>query len=88
MTSVLYIFSDLLKIVCSSVAVSYTVYCRTDFTIVSIDEHSSSLHLLFCKLTVVKLVIESAFGEQLLVCALFNDVAVLHNKDNIAFLDC
>ena len=36
--------------------------------------------LLFCKLTVVKFVIESAFSEQLLVCALFNDVAVLHNK--------
>lgn len=44
--------------------------------------------LLFCKLNVVKFVIESAFSEQLLVCALFNDVAVLHNKDNIAFLDC
>lgn len=67
--------------------ICFTV-CRTDFTIVSIDEHGSSLHLLFCKLTVVKFVIESAFGEQLLVCALFNDVAVLHNKDNIAFLDC
>jgi hypothetical protein len=52
-------------------------------------ECSSQLYgLLFCKLTVVKFVIESAFGEQLLVCALFNDVAVLHNKDNIAFLDC
>lgn len=44
--------------------------------------------LLLCKLTVIEFVIESAFGEQLLVCALFNDVAVLHNKDNIAFLDC
>ena len=44
--------------------------------------------LLLCKLAVIEFVIESAFGEQLLVCALFNNVAVLHNKDNIAFLDC
>ena len=33
--------------------------------------------LLFCKLTVVKFVIESAFGEQLLVCACFINAFIL-----------
>ena len=38
---------------------------------------------LFCKLAVIKVSVETALCKQLIVAALFDNAAVLHNKDYV-----
>ena len=40
------------------------------------------------ELRVVEIRIESAFFEQFLVRAFFDDVALVHNEDNVGVFDC
>ena len=40
-----------------------------------------------CELALIELVIEALTGQQILMAPLFNDVTVLHNKDEISFPD-
>ena len=40
------------------------------------------------ELRVVEVEIESAFLDELLVRAFFDDVALVHNEDNVGVFDC
>ena len=46
------------------------------------------LQKIFCKLTVVEIVVISSFLEELVMSALFNNVAVFHNEDIVGVFDC
>ena len=46
------------------------------------------MKLSFGKLTVIQLGVKTALFEQLVVPALLDDIAVAHNQNNVAVLDC
>ena len=46
------------------------------------------IRFLMLELRVVEICIESAFFEQFVVRAFFDDVALVHNEDNVGVLDC
>lgn len=43
--------------------------------------------VLYSKLAIVQISVESVFSEEFLVVALFDDVTVLHYKDNVSLAD-
>ena len=43
--------------------------------------------VLYSKLAVVQVSVESVFSEEFLMVALFDDVTVLHYKDNVSLAD-